>query len=97
MDAGLPHVDVGGGEGAAVDVVFDDDDPAARLGVLGAGDGSVSGGHDRCAVGRGQVDAGVDAGFPVDRVDAWPKLGGLHPRALRQREHHPRGLTRHHR
>ena len=54
VDSGCPHVDVGGGQGGAVDVVFDDDDPAARFGVLGASDG---------AVGGERADAGIGA-FP---------------------------------
>jgi hypothetical protein len=43
--------------------------------------------------GGGEVRAGVETLLAGDRVHAWPELAGEHPGALREREHHARGLT----
>ena len=72
-------------------MVFDDDESAVAAGELGDGDGAVGRREDRGTVRGSEIEAGMEPfGVAGDRVHPRPEVAGLHPGALRQREHHPR-------
>lgn len=92
VDAVSPHVHVRGGDGSAVDVMLDDDQPAPIAGELCHGDDTVCCGEDGCPIRRGKISAGVEGARSSDGIDAWPKVAGVNPGPFRQWEHDAGGF-----
>ena len=88
----LPHVRVRGGDGGAVDVVFDDDQPAPTTGELCDGHHSIRCSENLSSVGGRKIGTGMEGVLAGEGIDARTKVTRVNPGAFRQRKHDSGGF-----